>query len=60
VAVTVRRPRGLVGAGAKAEHCPPQSGFVTLYGALVIRERAMKYTAEQKARRLRSGFEALR
>jgi Alw26I/Eco31I/Esp3I family type II restriction endonuclease len=34
--------------------------FVTTYGALISRERATKYTAEQKARRLRIGFEALR
>lgn len=34
--------------------------FVTKYGALICRDRKTKYATEQKARRLRIGFEALR
>jgi Alw26I/Eco31I/Esp3I family type II restriction endonuclease len=34
--------------------------FVTKYGALSCRDRTTKYATEQKARRLRIGFEALR
>ncbi len=34
--------------------------FVTKYGALICRDRTTKYATEQKARRLRVGFEALR
>lgn len=34
--------------------------FVTKYGALICRDRTTKYATEQKARRLRIGFEALR
>ncbi len=34
--------------------------FVTKFGALICRERTTKYAIEQKARRLRIGFEALR
>jgi Alw26I/Eco31I/Esp3I family type II restriction endonuclease len=34
--------------------------FVTTYGAVVCHDRTTKYATEQKARRLRIGFEALR
>ena len=34
--------------------------FVTMFGALVCSPRTTKYATEQKARRLRIGFEALR
>jgi Alw26I/Eco31I/Esp3I family type II restriction endonuclease len=34
--------------------------FVTKYGHMVCRDRTTKYATEQKARRLRIGFEALR